>query len=139
MLKVCFQEKDAVEDELYRYAVIVSRAQGKWIFVKHRQRDTWEIPGGRREPGEEIEQTARRELYEETGALRYALEPLCAYYVQRESPSYGLLCFAEVEALGPLPETEIERVECFDGLPELWTYPEIQPVLLGEVKRRLAL
>lgn len=37
------------------------------------------MSGGHREPGETIEETARRELYEETGALRYTIEPLGTY------------------------------------------------------------
>ena len=76
---------NTVDDSLLKFAVILSRYQGKWLFCQHRDRDTYECPGGRREAGEKIEHTARRELYEETGAVgfRYAhirsvspLEPL---------------------------------------------------------------
>jgi 8-oxo-dGTP diphosphatase len=28
------------------YSVIAARYAGKWIFVKHHDRLTWEIPGG---------------------------------------------------------------------------------------------
>ncbi|MCR5214807.1 MAG: NUDIX domain-containing protein [Eubacterium sp.] len=34
------------------------------MFCKHRDRDTFEVPGGHREPSEEIIDTAKRELYE---------------------------------------------------------------------------
>lgn len=33
----------------------------------------------------------------------------------------------------------MELVECFDGLPERLTYPEIQPFLLHEAVRRAGL
>ena len=68
---------DAVDDKLLKFAVIIARTNGKWVFCKHRERDTFEVPGGHREKGEPITDTARRELYEETGATEYTLKPVC--------------------------------------------------------------
>jgi len=83
MLEVSFHQ--TAEDAKLRFAVIVSRADGRWVFCRHKERDTFECPGGRREAGESIDETARRELYEETGALEYTLKPLCAYSVSIKS------------------------------------------------------
>ena len=66
MLKVKFY--DTVNDELLKFAVIISQSNGKWVFCKHKERDTYEVPGGHREAGENILETAKRELQEETGA-----------------------------------------------------------------------
>ena len=66
-MKVNFYEQ--VDDELLRFAVIIARHNGKWVFCKHRERDTYELPGGHREAGEQILDTAKRELQEETGAI----------------------------------------------------------------------
>lgn len=55
---------DEVDDSLLKFAVILTKARGKWVFCKHRERDTFEIPGGHREAGEEILATAKRELKE---------------------------------------------------------------------------
>lgn len=43
---------DTVNDELLKFAVIISRSNGKWVFCKHKERDTYEVPGGHREAGE---------------------------------------------------------------------------------------
>ena len=64
MTKVQFY--DRVDDGKLRFAVIITRTEGHWVFCKHRDRDTLEVPGGHREPGEDILDTAKRELYEET-------------------------------------------------------------------------
>ena len=58
---------DEVDDSLLEFAVIISKSNGKWVFCKHKERDTFEVPGGHRETGEKIEDTAVRELKEETG------------------------------------------------------------------------
>ena len=79
MIKV--RSYDYVEDSLLKYAVIIARHDGKWVFCKHKERNTLEIPGGHREPGEDIFVTANRELYEETGATEYDLKPVCYYSV----------------------------------------------------------
>ena len=47
MTKVKFY--DSVSDELLKFAVIISKTQGKWVFCKHKERDTYEVPGGHRE------------------------------------------------------------------------------------------
>ncbi len=108
------------------------------MFVKHRERDTLEVPGGHREAGENIAQTAARELFEETGAIKYMLRQLCPYSVNEN----GMLFYAEIEELGELPASEIERVELLDEPPaELtrWTYPAIQPFLLEKVQNILSM
>ena len=45
---------DSVDDSLLKFAVILAKKDGQWIFCKHRDRDTFEVPGGHREPGEDI-------------------------------------------------------------------------------------
>ncbi len=60
---------DDVDDSLLKFAVIISKSNGKWVFCKHKKRDTYEVPGDHRENGELILGTAKRELKEETGAI----------------------------------------------------------------------
>ena len=126
---------DNVADELLKFAVIVASYNGQWVFCKHRNRDTWEIPGGHREYGEAILETARRELYEETGATLFSITPVCVYSVTADDnfdgqETFGMLYYAEITELEKELHSEIERISIMDQLPERWTYPEIQPQLL---------
>ena len=43
---------DEVDDSLLEFTVIISKSNGKWVFCKHKERDTFEVPGGHRETGE---------------------------------------------------------------------------------------
>ena len=92
---------DQAEDEKLKFAVIAARAEGKWVFCKHKARTTFEMPGGHRETGEPILDTARRELQEETGATAFDLQPVCVYSVTDPdnfdgAETYGLLCTAQI-------------------------------------------
>jgi len=119
-----------IDDPLFRFAVIVSKYRGKWVFCRHKLRDTWEIPGGHREAGEDILDAAKRELFEETGAKTFKITPVCAY----SYGSYGMLYYADISELGDLPESEIGLIEFFEEMPEKLTYPLIQPKLMEKVK-----
>ena len=134
---------DYIEDEKIGFVVIAAKYKNQWVLCRHEERQTWEIPGGHREAGESLEAAARRELYEETGAIKVALHPVCVYSVagktrlQGENDiSYGMLYAADIERMGEKPESEIEEVSLIDELPHdlnLWTYPEIQPLLTDKV------
>jgi 8-oxo-dGTP pyrophosphatase MutT (NUDIX family) len=141
MLEVRFYEE--VEDRLLKYAVICARSNKQWVFCKHKERNTYEIPGGRREPGENILVTADRELREETGACDYDLKPVSIYGVKimeqgmEEKETFGLLCFAEITSFGTLPDYEMEQVILCEEAPTEQTYPLIQPKLLEKVVKYL--
>lgn len=138
-MKVQFFQLDSVKDESLKYAVVVSRFKGEWILVKHKKRTTWEIPGGKRDPYEEIDKTAKRELFEETGATSFTITPVCIYSVQHDlrAESFGMLFYSEVSELGKLPNSEIGELRLFNHLPSQLTYPEIQPLLFDKVLKEM--
>ncbi|MXZ11096.1 MAG: NUDIX domain-containing protein [Gemmatimonadetes bacterium] len=136
---VSFPEVGTITNRDLTYVVIVAETKGKWIFCKHKDRDTWEIPGGHIEPGEKPMEAAARELHEETGAETFELKRICTYSVEHEErTSYGLLFHAQVEKLKKMLNSEISEISLDDNLPEKLTYPEIQPDLFHKVKTELA-
>ena len=136
MIEVVYPKTGEVDDALLQFAVIAARYRERWVLCRHKERDTWEIPGGHREIGESITQAAMRELKEETGAVDAALQQISIYGVKRgEEVSYGALFFAEITELGELnDEVEIGEVQLFDRLPDALTYPEIQGALYHRVQ-----
>ncbi|MFC3749850.1 NUDIX domain-containing protein [Paenibacillus sp. GCM10012306] len=131
-MQVKFYDLNTIDDSRLKYAVIFARYQNKSIYVKHKERNTWEIPGGRREINEDIHETARRELYEETGALTFNIAPLLIYSVTNDNSeeTFGGLYYSEVTELGDLmPESEIGEICFLEELPRELTYPVIQSEL----------
>ena len=139
MVEVKFYNE--VDDSLLKFSVIIAKTNNKWVFCKHRERNTYEVPGGHREDGESIMDTAKRELYEETGAIEYTLKPVCVYSVTAPDnfngeETFGMLYYADIQSFEPELHSEIERIVITDQLVDQWTYPLIQPKLIDEAKRR---
>lgn len=136
MIKVSFY--DEVDDGLIKFAVIVSKYKDKWVFCRHKDRSTFEIPGGHREVGETVTAAAIRELAEETGAVDFNIFPICVYSVKRYNgvESFGMLYYAEILEFERELKFEIESIHLLDGFPDEWTYPDIQPKLMEEVIHR---
>jgi len=129
----------------YKYADVAALYKGKWIFCKHKNRSTWEHPAGHIESGEKTLEAAKRELYEETGAIKFDIEPLFDYWVAGELNGVridgnGQVYFAIVHTLGELPhESEMEKIDLFESLPDELTYPVIRDffAIASERKQKL--
>lgn len=129
-MRVKTYDLDDNRDKKLKFAVIIAKVENDWLFVKHKERETWEITGGKRESGEFIEHTAKRELMEETGAEDFKIIPVFDYSVEIEDKlSYGRVFYSEVYKLGVLPNLEIGEIKTFKNLPKELTYSKIQPIL----------
>jgi 8-oxo-dGTP pyrophosphatase MutT (NUDIX family) len=74
-------------------ACAIFDAEGRVLLVHHTYgRSNWELPGGGSEPGEAPDETAKRELLEETG-LRADVERLTGVYVERDDGAGSMLHF----------------------------------------------
>ncbi|MFK4567836.1 NUDIX domain-containing protein [Enterococcus sp. UD-01] len=117
-----------LEEKLHpSYVVIISKYRDKYLFVKHKNRDTLEIPGGKIEYGETAKEAAERELIEETGAIHFSLEPIFCYEVSTHlKTDYGIVFFATIKAKSSELNFEIGEVHESLEFPQNCTYPDIQ-------------
>jgi len=124
------------EERKPEFVVILAKYKDNYIFVKHKERTSFEIPGGHIEIGETPNMAAKRELQEETGAVQFDMRPVADYAVEKGvSISYGRLYIAEVYTLGDL-SFETDEIELSKKLPSVLTYPEIQPKIFEYLCRK---
>ena len=114
-MNINWYTKDQVPDGWITFAVILTKYKNDYVIIKNQKRGGWEIPGGRREEGETMEQTACRELFEETGAVVFDAAPFGIFFYEEK---YGMAFTAEVFEIGELPDFEIEEIKFVDELPQ---------------------
>jgi 8-oxo-dGTP diphosphatase len=135
MVEVSFFDPMFEPEGKLMYSVITAKYLGRWVFVRHHKRKTFEIPGGHIGPDETSYDAARRELMEETGAIDFSMLCVSTYRVKTEKETgYGRLYFAEIFKLGDIPDrSEINEIIFMNKIPEQLTYPDIQPHLFKKV------
>ena len=138
-----------IPDEELAYSVVAARHQNKWVCVRLKGRKDWCFPGGGREEGESMEENARRELYEETGALEYDMYPLGIYGVNHldltdnmeihKRYSWGGLYAAEIHSFAAIPgEFEIAERRYFEEFPlNNARFPDIMPGMMDWLKENM--
>jgi 8-oxo-dGTP diphosphatase len=135
-----------LESDIYRPLLItfmVIRNEGNLLLVHHRQRQTWELPGGHIEDSESARDCAVRELFEETGQRAETLDfrAVLKYHAGPDSRNYwgihhgiyyGTLFSGELPFPSPFRENdEIERITFWDGQTDIGYIDEIDRKVIG--------
>jgi len=134
MLDIKTYELGYCDEKDYTRVVCVCKYKDKFVFSYNKKRNGWEIPGGHIEEGETWEEAAKREMFEETGATKINLIPVCVYKIS----SFALLCFCEILEMEELPkEYEMEKIMFSDILPDNLTFPEAYKLYFDIVNKFL--
>jgi 8-oxo-dGTP diphosphatase len=121
-----------IDFDKINYVVMIAEYKGNLVIIKNKNKDLWELPGGKREEGEPILKAASRELYEETGSVIFELVPYGIYLM---NGSYGMNFYVYIEEIGPLPDYEIEEIKFCRELPERLGYGDIYYRMSDEWKQ----
>ncbi|WP_079510159.1 RNA deprotection pyrophosphohydrolase [Mesobacillus jeotgali] len=93
--------KENAFDKSARHVLVICTYRGEWLLTHHKERGL-EFPGGKAEAGETLEQTARREVMEETGAILKSIESIGEYQVGVGEESFvKRIYYAEAEEILP--------------------------------------
>ncbi|MCR8645663.1 NUDIX domain-containing protein [Paenibacillus sp. N1-5-1-14] len=121
-MNISWYDLNEIDDCEIKFVVVIAKYRGELILIRNKDRTVWELPGGRREEGEAIIETAKRELYEETGSIIFELTPIGTYLFNE---SYGMIFCADVEAMSELPAYEIAEIRFSKSLPEGLNYGDV--------------
>jgi 8-oxo-dGTP diphosphatase len=126
---------DLGELKAYRFTVIFTRYNDKWLYCRAKERDTFETAGGHIEKDESPLEGAKRELFEETGATAFDISPAFDYSVHIQTGySNGQVFIAQIKEIGNIPDFEMAEVKLFDTIPDKMRFPKILPILFERVK-----
>lgn len=122
---------DIRDSNIPSIVVIYAKYKEKIVMCMHKERETWEIPGGHIEENELPENAAKRELIEETGAIDFTITPDFKYSFEVDGKKVFCIMYrSTINEIGELPSFEMKKVEFFDELPNNLTYPEIYKKIL---------
>jgi ADP-ribose pyrophosphatase YjhB (NUDIX family) len=99
-IRVILGNAQRLED--FEAVVTVLFSAGQFVMVRHKDRG-WEFPGGRRQGNEACQETAAREIFEETGARIEEIQWV-GHYVDSAGRLTMIAC-AEVSSFETAPET----------------------------------
>lgn len=119
--------KESIEDlSNFDGSLVILFYNDNYVMTYHPKRNGWEFPAGRREGDETPEECAKRETFEETGAILKTLQPIGIYIIKGEEKAFKTVIFVgRVERFEPKPHwSETNLVKLFDKLPEKVSYSD---------------
>jgi 8-oxo-dGTP diphosphatase len=104
-----------------KFTYVIAFRGEKFVMVRHKDR-AWEMPGGRLNPGEDHEQAAVREFFEETGM---SLDIIGKIRISKPGGKVFVGLAREPLAGKPI-EWNIAEVGEFSELPNDLSFPEVE-------------
>jgi 8-oxo-dGTP diphosphatase len=121
-----------------RFTFVVIRHNQDFLLVHHRQRQTWELPGGHIEAGESARDCAIRELFEETGQRVDSLDFRAVLKYRSESENrfyYGTLYAGQLPSPAPFHENEeISQITFWDGNKSIGYIDDIDAAVINLIQ-----
>jgi 8-oxo-dGTP diphosphatase len=74
-------------DEKSEHVLVICQYENAWLLTNHKVRGL-EFPGGKVEQGETLDEAARREVFEETGAMVGELRRIAVYRVNDHNGAF---------------------------------------------------
>jgi 8-oxo-dGTP diphosphatase len=127
--------------DIYRPLLVTFMAirhESNFLLVYHRERESWELPGGHIEGDESAHDCAVRELFEETGQRVEHLE-FRAVVKYRAAPDnriyYGTLFSGELLSPAPFSENdEITQITYWNGKTDIGYIDEIDRTVMNLIQ-----
>ncbi|SFL11359.1 ADP-ribose pyrophosphatase YjhB, NUDIX family [Paenibacillus sp. 1_12] len=123
-------------------AAVIRDSEGRILLVKHSYgKNNWELPGGKSEKNESAQETAKREVREETG-LEVTVEQLTGIYYDPDYDMHHFVFISNNDRNQEPQPSSPEILECkyysIDDLPKPisdFTYKRIQEALNQDRKQ----
>lgn len=96
------------------FGVIFNDDRTQVLMVMRRDNPIWVLPGGGIEEGESVEQTAKREMEEETGCIVEIVRKVAEYTPQNALTAYTHLFEGRIVSGTPKLTNETQKIQFFD-------------------------
>ncbi|QHE51909.1 NUDIX domain-containing protein [Pontibacillus sp. HMF3514] len=127
----------SIDDFILSGSFVIARKDGRTLLCHNHKREQWELPAGKREPGETPWECAERELKEETGQVVSGLSWIGVMkLVNKENgkEKYNPVFTGVVEKLQPFHENEeTDAIVFWDGEERIGEVDEVDVALLHKI------
>jgi 8-oxo-dGTP diphosphatase len=121
------------------YVWMIVKHNEKFVLSLHRKSGKWDHVGGHVKKDEKPLSAAKRELFEETGAIDFDIFPVCDYEVLNEDGTLynnGRTYFVILRKFSDLPNgSEMDKIGFFDKIPEDFRYDGDSNAVTEDYKR----